>query len=308
MKAFKYLLAAGLLAVSVTLAAQNSDEKPYLSKSFPAAGFKNLKVETSGGYINVTGQNGSEARIEMYVRGNNGRDDLSGDEIKERLEKYYEVNINKDATTLTATAKRIDRNSDWKNGLSISFKVYVPGSITSDLRTSGGNVTLANLNGQQKAVTSGGNIDVNNTKGNVNVRTSGGNIDIETFNGTMDAATSGGNIEAEEARGGLRLKTSGGNIELASVSGDLDASTSGGNIDADITDLGERISLSTSGGSIKANMPMDKGMDLDLRGSKVKVAMNNFNGVVEDDRVQGKLNGGGIPVHMSTSAGTVQIN
>jgi hypothetical protein len=55
-------------------------------------------------------------------------------------------------------------------------------------------------------------------------------------------------------------------------------------------------------------MPMDKGMDLDLKGNRVQVAMNNFNGVVEDDRVQGKLNGGGIPVSIHTSGGRVKIN
>jgi hypothetical protein len=55
-------------------------------------------------------------------------------------------------------------------------------------------------------------------------------------------------------------------------------------------------------------MPMDKGMDLDLQGDKVQVAMSNFNGVVEDDHVRGKLNGGGIPVRMSTSGGRVKIN
>jgi hypothetical protein len=36
--------------------------------------------------------------------------------------------------------------------------------------------------------------------------------------------------------------------------------------------------------------------------------MNNFKGVVEDDRVQGKLNGGGIPVTIRTSGGNVEVN
>ncbi len=193
----------------------------------------------------------------MYVRANNGNDDLSESDIKSRLEQDYSITISKDASTLTAIAKRTN-NDNWKNALSVSFKVYVPSGVSSDLRTSGGNVALANLNGEQKGVTSGGNINVNNLKGNVNVRTSGGNIDIETFNGNMEAVTSGGNIGAENAKGGLKLKTSGGNIRLASVSGTLDASTSGGNIGADISDLGERITLSTSGGNVNVNMPMNK--------------------------------------------------
>jgi autotransporter translocation and assembly factor TamB len=53
---------------------------------------------------------------------------------------------------------------------------------------------------------------------------------------------------------------------------------------------------------------MDKGMDLDLQGDRVQIAMNNFDGLVENDRVKGKLNGGGIPVRIHTSGGRVKIN
>jgi hypothetical protein len=306
MKAFKTLLMAGLLALSAAAIAQN--EKPYLTKSFPAAGFKNLKVETSGGSLTVLGQNAGDARIEMYVQGNND-DNLSDAEIKERLEKYYQVSIDKNATTLTAIAKRIDNgNWNWRNHLSISFKVFVPTAMSSDLRTSGGSINLSNLNGEQKAVTSGGSINLENLEGNAFVRTSGGSIEVGNITGTLDAVTSGGSIRATGNLGNSKLKTSGGSIRLNSVSGSLEAHTSGGGIHADIASLGERLSLSTSGGSIEVKMPMDKGMDLDLKGNKVQVAMNNFNGVVEDDRVQGKLNGGGIPVSIHTSGGRVRIN
>ncbi len=309
MKSLKYFLAAGLLAASLGLRAQSAGDKPYQTKSFPAEGFKTLVMLTSGGNVAVNGQSGGEARIEMYVRGNNSNDELSDAEIKERLDKYYEVNISKDATTLTATAKRKE-GIQWSNNnsLSISFRAYVPAGVTTDLKTSGGNVSLENLNGEQKAATSGGNISVENLKGNANVRTSGGNIDIDGFNGNLDAVTSGGNIAAENAKGGIKLKTSGGNLSLASVSGNLEAQTSGGNIDARITELGERISLVTSAGDVDVKMPLNKGMDLDLKGNRVKIAMNNFKGVVEEDRVQGKLNGGGISVTIRTSGGNVEVN
>jgi DUF4097 and DUF4098 domain-containing protein YvlB len=303
------MLAAGLLAASLGLRAQSPDEKPYLVKSFPADGFKSLRMLTSGGNVTVTGQSSGEARIEMYVRASNWDDKLSDAEIKERLEKYYEVEISKDATSVNATAKR-RQDVKWaqENGLSISFRAYVPMGVATDLKTSGGNVSMENLNGQQTAATSGGNIEVKNVKGNATVRTSGGNIEVDGFNGTLDAITSGGNIEAEDAKGGLKLRTSGGNLELSSVSGNLEAQTSGGNIEARITELGERISLTTSSGDVDVKMPLDQGMDLDLKGNEVKINMKNFKGVVEDDRVQGKLNGGGIPVTISTSSGNVDVN
>jgi hypothetical protein len=309
MKSFKYILAAGLLAAALGLRAQGPGDKPYQVKSFPADGFKSLRMLTSGGNVTVAGQSSGEARIEMYVRGNDSRDALSDAEIKERLEKYYEVDISKNANTVNATAKR-KQGIEWsqENALSISFKAYVPTGVTTDLKTSGGNVSLENLNGEQQAATSGGNINVKDLKGNANVRTSGGNINIDRFSGNLDAITSGGNISAEDAKGGLKLRTSGGNLRLAAVSGNLEAQTSGGNIDARITELGERISLTTSAGDVDVKMPLDKGMDLDLKGSQVKINMKNFKGVVEEDRVQGKLNGGGVPVTISTSGGDVHVN
>ena len=80
-------------------------------------------------------------------------------------------------------------------------------------------------------------------------------------------------------------------------------------IDADIKSLGKYLSLSTSAGSIHVRMPMDKGMDLDLDGQRVKVPnLSKFNGTVEKDRVKGLLNGGGIAVRMNANSGGVYIN
>ena len=306
MNALKSLFTLSLLAVAGAACAQHDDEKPYLTKSFPAGGLKNVRVETSGGGISVNGQDAGEARIEMYVRSNRGRD-LPGTEIKERLEKDYDITLEKSGDALVARAKRRNKG-DGDNALSISFKVFTPTNVSTDLETSGGGINLENLNGTQRAETSGGGINLRNIKGNANVETSGGGINVDNFDGKLDAVTSGGGINATGNLGDSRLVTSGGGIKLHSASGTVEAETSGGGIIADIRKLGNRLTLSTSGGSIDVKMPMDQGMDLDLHGDKVQVAMNNFNGVVEDDRVQGKLNGGGIPVKISTSGGRVRIN
>jgi hypothetical protein len=306
MTKIRTIVALGLLLMARCVSAQQGDDKPYLVKNFPMEGFTNLKVETSGGNISVQGQKSGEARIEMYVRSNQWRDQLSEEEIKKRLEDY-EIRIDKDAATLTATAKRTSGNG-WTNGLSISFKVYTPEKITTDLQTSGGNIKLIDLSGQQKAETSGGNIALANMKGNAEVETSGGNIDIESFSGILDAETSGGNIKLNNGQGELKMETSGGNIKMAAVAGSVEAETSGGNIGAELTSLGKYLTLSTSSGNVSVKMPMDKGMDLDLEGSKVYVTMQHFNGLVEEDKVKGKLNGGGIPVRIATSGGNVRVN
>lgn len=307
----KWTLLALLIAIAGVFQAQaqNDDDKPYLTKNFSPAGLTSVKVETSGGNVSLFGQTSGEARIEVYIRANNWNQKLSDSEIKERLEKYS-IKIDKDANTLTVAAKPLDSEWKWgwKNGLSISFKIYVPANITSDLHTSGGNIKLTGLSGNQTAKTSGGNIDIDATKGLVEAKTSGGNIDIDGFNGTLEAQTSGGNVKVEESKGSLKLGTSGGNIRIAQVSGSLEAHTSGGNVTADIATIDKFLTLSTSGGNISVKMPLNQGMDLDLSGDRVSIAMQNFNGTIKDDRVKGKLNGGGIPVRISTSGGNVRVN
>lgn len=328
--------------------AQQEGEAPYFSKNFKVAEIDRLKVQTSGGAISVKGGATDEARVEMYVRANNwnGKSNLSKEEIEERLQAYN-ITVRRAGTELQAIAERKNNKNwdDWKRGLSISFKIYVPEKITTDLSTSGGSITLAQLKGKQDFKTSGGSLNLQDIGGQVRGRTSGGSIKLDGGSDNLDLQTSGGSITAENVRGSLQLRTSGGSIQLKNLSGNtnattsggsikadgikgelktstsggsirltaidasLDASTSGGGIEAEMTGLGSYLKLASSAGSIRVKMPMNKGMDLDLDGDRVQVGeLSKFDGTLEKDRVKGSVNGGGISVKMDASAGGVYIN
>jgi hypothetical protein len=59
---------------------------------------------------------------------------------------------------------------------------------------------------------------------------------------------------------------------------------------------------------VRVRMPLDKGLDLDLRGNRVNIPLSKFDGDVERNHVRGRMNGGGIPVNISASAGSVTVN
>ena len=347
MQFMKKLLSLFILGLSISSVSWAQDkETPYFVKTYKSSEIKNLNVHTSGGGISVTGGAGDETRVEVYVKVNNGGSKLSKDEIENRL-KEYELSVKKEGETILCIAKRKSESNwnNWKNGLSISFKIYTPEKISTDLVTSGGGISLKNLNGNLgfstsggglklqnlggiiKGRTSGGGINISGCRDNIDVATSGGGIDAENcngdiklttsgggltlkkLNGSIKATTSGGGIRAEEISGDFVTSTSGGSIKLEDITASVKASTSGGGIDADIKSLGKYLSLSTSAGSIHVRMPMDKGMDLDLDGQRVKVPnLSKFNGTVEKDRVKGLLNGGGIAVRMDANSGGVYIN
>ena len=229
----KYLLFLLLIAAGSTAMAQFDAEKdPFMTKPLNNETIKDVFVQTSGGSISVTGVSLAEARIEVYIRGNNGRNgnDLSKEEIQKRLDERYELNVSVANNKLTATAKTKERNMDWKKGLSISFRIFVPKNISTDLSTSGGSIALKNLTGNLEFSTSGGSLHIDNVSGKTNGQTSGGSIHVENSKDDIELTTSGGSIKAENCDGNMRLITSGGSLSLNDLKGNIRASTSGGSV------------------------------------------------------------------------------
>jgi hypothetical protein len=346
MKKNTLLLIMLTLFVSVACQAQSDNDQPYVTKNFANASLKELSVETSGGSISVTGGQSDGFKVEMYVKPNNwnGKKGLSKEEIEDRLEDY-DILIGTEGNRVVATAKR-KNNIKWDNqkSVSIAFKVTTPRNVATFLKTSGGSIRIASLTGDQNFATSGGSLKINDLSGVIHGKTSGGSIEVSHCNNEIELHTSGGSIKADDLKGKIQLKTSGGSIDLQSIDGDvyahtsggsvkgdnisgaLDAGTSGGSvrlanvsgslkantsagsIEVELARLGKYIELHTSAGSVRVTMPLDKGVDLDLKGNRVSIPLKNFDGQVEKDRVQGKMNGGGIPVTLSASSGNVYVN
>lgn len=334
----------GGLGVIVVNAQSSRDA--FLTKTFPSAGIKEVQSETSGGNLAVYGQASGDARVEMYVQGNNGWGmGVSKEEIQKRLDEQYDIVIGVQGGKLVATAhQKRKRDNNWRHGLSISFMIYTPSAVGTHVRTSGGNIEMKDLAGNEDFRTSGGNLEIDHLSGMIVGRTSGGNvsihnshdnIDLQTSGGNMDAMycegkiqleTSGGNVGLRGVKGSIRASTSGGEVEGNKITGDLDARTSGGNID--LADVAANLNASTSGGNIRVNflstksvdltnssgdislsLPQGQGMDLRISGERVhSTALNNFKGTFDEHHIDGTLNGGGIPVRVDGNSGEVHLS
>jgi hypothetical protein len=325
--------------------AQNSKSLLYLSKPLSAESINQVEAKTSGGGIEVTGVNPSEARIEVYINGNDRHDSYTKEEIQKILDKDYDFSVTASGNKLTAIAKqKRSFNNDWRNSISISYKIYVPTACGTHLNTSGGGISISNLSGDQHFNTSGGGLEVSKLSGKISGHTSGGgitvtdskdNIDLETsgggieakrcsgeihlntsggsiqlndLSGNIHASTSGGNVDAEKVTGELITHTSGGNMSVSGMSGSLEASTSGGNIDVEIAETGKYVKLSNSGGSVHLEVPKGKGLDLDIHGDRIKTeGLSNFSGSLEKESITGTINGGGTPVDIHAGSGGVTL-
>jgi len=338
----KYFVLPLFLIQALIALAQKDNQEPYLTKSLANETIKNIEVTTSGGNISVTGA-ASGARIEVYISSNNSNTTLTKEEIKQRLEELYDLDISVSGGKLNAIAKNKKKITDWKRALNIGFRIYVPENVSTELSTSGGNISLSNIAGTQnfstsggnlklaklsgklKGRTSGGNIDLDDSKDDIDLTTSGGNvtanncsgelklvtsggtIELNGLKGSIDAVTSGGNVRGKSIEGDLKAHTSGGNVHLNDLACSLESSTSGGNLDISFSSFGKYVKLNNSWGNITLAFPKNKGVDLDLSGRISNTRFENFDGKIDEDRVKGKLNGGGIPVSADASSGRIKI-
>lgn len=294
-----------LFSAVLLVACQVSAQKEIVrTEDFSMEPGGNLEVRTSGGYIKVSGTNSSKAVVKMIVRSNKG---YSESKIEEKLREDYEIEIGKSGNMLVAKAKGKSTNWNWGSGLSISFEITVPKKTNCDIGTSGGSLTMYNLEDELSAKTSGGSITLDEFNGFAELKTSGGSIKVNGFKGKLEGKTSGGSIKISEARGNLDIGTSGGSINMKDVSGTISASTSGGGINAEIMDVENSVELRTSGGSITASIPGNRGYDLDLKGNRVNIQLEDFTGSAEKNRVTGSMKGGGPEIAMSTSGGGVNV-
>ncbi|MDZ7378239.1 MAG: DUF4097 domain-containing protein, partial [candidate division KSB1 bacterium] len=142
----------------------------------------------------------------------------------------------------------VDGSEFQRRWMESTFSVTVPMRFDVEVRTSGGDLRLSDLQGTISLKTAGGDITVRKTVGDTELSTSGGDITIEGNEGALKAATAGGDIKASRIAQRAKLTTSGGDIWLVDIGGEVEASTAGGDIT--VRETKGRVVVSTSGGDI----------------------------------------------------------
>jgi DUF4097 and DUF4098 domain-containing protein YvlB len=299
----------------VTSAAYAATEAP-IHRTFNVAPGGTLTIDADVGDIKVEpGGNGVTVDITQRTHVSNRR---------------LEVTFDQQQNDVTVRAK-LEPSNRWFNWSddAAKFVVSVPSRYNVKLKTSGGDITVGNLQGDTRVKTSGGSIDLGRLDGPVNADTSGGDVSLESSTSNVDLHTSGGGIRIGEAKGTLQAKTSGGSIEIRHVAGDLFARTSGGSIS--IGEANGSVDAQTSGGSIKAQLAQQPRADSRLStsggGITISIAPNvsvdidahtsggdvdtdvpiTLLGRQEESSLQGKINGGGPKLVLRSSGGNIHV-
>ena len=281
-----------------------------VEKNFTVPPGGDLKVQTSGGDINVVTGTGSEVKVTARERIN-----ADSEEKADELLKDLTLTIEQQGGNVTATAKYA-RQAGWHWGstpVSVSFTVVVPSRYNVDLNTSGGDIRVASIKGHARLRTSGGNLKLDRIEGEVDGNTSGGDISLSEGMAAVKLSTSGGNIHVERAGGEADLSTSGGDIVIDSVRSRLTATTSGGDIKANIEGaIKGECTLSTSGGNVSVAIDRNTAFDLKAHTSGGDVDAAGLTIVIEHgglgkSSLSGKVNGGGPLLSLGTSGGNIRL-
>ena len=307
MKKIKSYALLFLLLIGGTAYGFQENKTPYLSETFKVNAPGELVVTTSGSAISVKGDSGNEVLVEMYVKYKGKEVSAKNSEVEGLLENY-ELDFIQSGNKVSVSAKQ-KGNIKWnsKERINLSFIVSVPYETSTVVKSSGGSISMVEISGNHEVHTSGGSVKISDSKGELLTKSSGGSFLLDEFIGNADIQTSGGYIKVNNLTGDIAIASAGGSVTLEEISGSIDVSSSGGSIKAQLNELEKGLTMKSSGGSITAIVPEGMGLDLDLRGGRVKSTLANFNGEIKDDKILGKMNGGGIPVKMESSGGIINL-
>ncbi|NOX48548.1 MAG: DUF4097 domain-containing protein [Chlorobi bacterium] len=300
---------------------QAQENKFSFEEQYKVSSPVKLNISISDGDVNVhPGVDGTiKVYYSVYKRG------VFVDISKKELAEYVIIAVKHDANLLDISVKS-QSTYNWKNQYEVSFEVYAPVQTSCYLKTSDGDIMLSGLKADQKCHTSDGDIRVKKIDGKIELVTSDGDIDVAEINGEMDMETSDGDIEAEDVEGSLQMVTSDGDIEIKNVvgavsaltsdgdieavdcSGSMTASTSDGDIHGYFLKVKNKLSFETSDGDINITVPKGMGLNLKLKGETLRSQLTGFSGKSSEHHIEGEINGGGIPVELITTDGTITLS
>jgi len=291
--------------------ALSADTEDVINRSFNVSAGGTLTMDVSRGSIEVDTGEGEVVKVKVIRRLG-----TSSESRAQEIFEKYKIDFHhsgRDVTIETDDHTSREGLFSWLKGsnLRVRFIVTVPGKYNLDLKTSGGSISVSEIQGEVKAKTSGGSLTFDYIKGPVWGRTSGGSIQLEKCSGDVDVHTSGGSIRIGAVEGDVKADTSGGSVHVEEVMGTINASTSGGSMSAAISSQPEGdCSLTTSGGSITVNLKDDIKVDLDAKTSGGRVSTDfpvTIQGEMSKSRLKGKINGGGPGLYLRTSGGSIHI-
>jgi hypothetical protein len=287
MPTVRHTLLLAIALIGSQAIAQTADHdwtKSYSISAKPTltieTGDSNLKIRSCGDCKTINVKVHSERELSQYRL----EESQSGDHVSFLFKEKPHVGF----------------HVEWHSHGETYVEVETPGTLDLDARTSDGNLSARDLQGDIQIHTGDGSADLNNLRGTIRLKSSDGNMTLQNASGTLEARSSDGHMKV------------GGNfsaVQLHSSDGGLDF------VLADGAKLTAASRIESSDGSVTIRVPHDFAADLDISTSdghvdcSLPLTMDHYDSRENSEHhMHGKVNAGGIPLSIHTSDGNVTIS
>jgi hypothetical protein len=283
---------------------QGNQSEPYQKIDFDVKGTPNITVKSVNGSIQMIPGDSRTVRVELYVT-RRGLTVLGTD----RLGDDYRIVIRQRNDLVVAEVISLKGGSWSTNTPTFNFVVYAPINSNASLSTNNGDITITDIRGNIDVRSSSGDIHLVNTRGTSRLSSTSGNIQVNKHSGTVFTNAIAGDVNYQDVTGECRIKVLSGNVTLDNIRGSSVVHTTNGNIELNISRIDVLLDLETVVGNIRTTLPSTGALNLAVQGQRVNMnAARNFDGAIQRNSINGKMNGGGIPVRMKSAVGSIDIH
>ncbi len=285
----KHIKALGVLYITLGLSASSAiayTHEEVFQKTVPAADISKLSVRNLNGNISVQPWDRPEIQIEAKKRVNH-----SSQEKAEEYARKIEIAVETKEGTVEVRTVLPGQKDDWD---------WVEGLFSLDWLFEG------HLRGTavSYAISAPRRMDTE-------LMSTNGGVQIGAMEGRADLRTTNGILKAEGAKGELKGRTTNGAISLSGLAGGCDASTTNGKITVEFLSLGgQGCELRTTNGGIRVTLPENVRADLEAATTNGTITSElplSLQGEISKRRMEGKINGGGPPLRLRTTNGSISI-
>jgi DUF4097 and DUF4098 domain-containing protein YvlB len=238
-----------------------------IQKEIPAKLGQKLDINLkSGGNMNVTGWDKNVVQLSVHFSRGNASD--------------WDIEVEKKSFGVKITS-RYTGDKHKSHGGSV-YTIKVPKTYDLKLKSMGGNIAIDNVKGDITGKTMGGQLILSHLKGFINLKTMGGGITL------TDSDLDG------------KVKTMGGRVLLENVLGDVSGSSMGGNViyknvkSRSGKSNGDVVNISTMGGDINVSEAKSgakvktMGGDIHIKDANVFINATTMGGDITIDAIDGQ--------------------
>jgi len=271
-----------------------------------------LDVSTGSGSVKVTSGPAGTVEIIGKIKVKTGfaglfrkRSDADAEELVERFEALPPVRL-EGGRLLVGHIK----DKDYRNNVSISYEIVVPGNTQVVSKTGSGSQTVSSIGAPVEVRTGSGSITLTDIGGAVNARTGSGSIKADGVAGAFEAHTGSGGVRmTQTAPGDVVVTTGSGGSELHDVEGALRVKAGSGRIVIDGRQEG-KWEINTGSGSVRIELPDDAAFNLDVETGSGGIDIDHpvtVQGKMSKRHLRGEVRGGGDTIKVDTGSGGVSI-